>query len=142
VEDKFWAQFCQKLDRAEYVKPQWNPDLQADIQSDIREIMLTKTRDEWVEFFANDDICFTPVLTMEEMCNHPQVAARDMILKLANFKGSGREIPLTGVPIKLSGTPGAAKLEFPALGQDTEAILRKIGYSDQQVAEFRQKGII
>lgn len=142
VEDKFWAQFCQKLDRAEYVKPQWNPDLQPDIQSDIRAIMMTKTRDEWVDFFANDDICFTPVLTMEEMCNHPQVVARDMILKLINFKGSGRDIPLTGVPIKLSGTPGVAKLVFPALGQDTEAVLMEAGYSDRQVTEFREKGII
>jgi len=142
VEDKFWAQFCQKLDRAEYIKTQWKPDLQPDMQSDIREIMITKTRDEWVEFFATDDICFTPVLTMEEMCNHPQVVARDMILKLTNFKGSGRDIPLTGVPIKLSATPGVAKLTFPALGQDTNDILQGVGFSESQIKEFKQQGIV
>lgn len=142
VEDKFWAQFCQKLDRAEYIKTQWKPDLQPDMQSDIREIMKTKARDEWVEFFATDDICFTPVLTMEEMCNHPQVVARDMILKLTNFKGSGRDIPLTGVPIKLSATPGAAKLTFPALGQDTNDILQEVGFSESQIKEFQQQGIV
>lgn len=142
VEDKFWAQFCQKLDRAEYIKTQWKPDLQPDMQSDIREIMITKTRDEWVEFFATDDICFTPVLTMEEMCNHPQVVARDMILKLTNFKGSGRDIPLTGVPIKLSATPGVAKLTFPALGQDTDDVLQGVGFSESQIKELQQQGIV
>ncbi|NMC27364.1 MAG: CoA transferase [Syntrophomonadaceae bacterium] len=142
VEDKFWAEFCQKLDRAEYIKPQWNPALQQDIQADIRAIMMTKTRDEWVEFFAHNDICFTPVLTMEEMCNHPQVIAREMILKLPNFKGTGRDIPLTGVPIKMSGTPGEAVLTFPKLGEHTDLILAQAGYSQDEIDVFRKSGII
>lgn len=142
VEDKFWAEFCEKLDRAEYIKPQWNPALQQDIQADIRAIMMTRTRDEWVEFFAHNDICFTPVLTMEEMCNHPQVIAREMILKLPNFKGTGRDIPLTGVPIKMSGTPGEAVLTFPILGEHTDITLAQAGYSQDEIDVFRKSGII
>ncbi|MEQ8235645.1 MAG: CaiB/BaiF CoA-transferase family protein [Syntrophomonadaceae bacterium] len=142
VEDKFWAEFCEKLDRAEYIKPQWNPALQQDIQADIRAIMMTRTRDEWVEFFAHNDICFTPVLTMEEMCNHPQVIAREMILKLPNFKGTGRDIPLTGVPIKMSGTPGEAVLTFPKLGEHTDITLSQAGYSQDEIDVFRKSGII
>ncbi len=142
VEDKFWAEFCEKIDRAQYIKPQWDTAVQKDMQADVRAIMLTKTREEWVDFFAQSDICFTPVLTMEEMCNHPQVVARDMILKLADFRGSGRDIPLTGVPIKMSGTPGVAKLTFPALGQDNESILGQAGYSEKDVLELKEKGII
>jgi len=142
VEDKFWAEFCEKLDRAEYVKPQWNPALQQDIQADIRAIMMNKTRDEWVDFFAHNDICFTPVLTMEEMCNHPQVIAREMILKLPNFKGTGRDIPLTGVPIKMSGTPGEAVLTFPKLGEHTDITLAQAGYSQDEIDVFRKSGVI
>jgi crotonobetainyl-CoA:carnitine CoA-transferase CaiB-like acyl-CoA transferase len=142
VEDKFWAEFCQKIDRAEYIKPQWNAALQPDIQADVRAIMLTKTRDEWVEFFAQSDICFTPVLTMEEMCNHPQVIAREMILKLPNFKGSGRDIPLTGVPIKLSGTPGEAVLSFPKLSEHTELVLKQAGYTQEELDNFKKSGVI
>lgn len=142
VEDKFWAEFCGKIDRAEYIKPQWNPALQQDMQADVRAIMMTKTRDEWVEFFASNDICFTPVLTMEEMCNHPQVIARDMIIKLPNFKGTGRDIPLTGVPIKLSGTPGEAVINFPELGEHTDITLAQAGYSQDEIDVFRKGGII
>ncbi|MCX5779853.1 MAG: CaiB/BaiF CoA-transferase family protein [Firmicutes bacterium] len=142
VEDKFWAEFCQKIDRAEYIKPQWNAALQLDMQADVRAIMLTKTRDEWVEFFANSDICFTPVLNMEEMCNHPQVVAREMIHKLPNFKGSGRDIPLTGVPIKLSGTPGEAVLTFPKLGEHNDLVLGLAGYSPDDIDSFKKRGVI
>lgn len=142
VEDKFWAEFCEKIERPQYIKPQWDTAVQQDMQADVRAIMLTKTRDEWVDFFAQSDICFTPVLTMEEMCNHPQVAARDMILKLTDFRGSGRDIPLTGVAIKMSGTPGVAKLTFPALGEDNQSILGQAGYSEKDILEFKEKGII
>jgi len=65
-------------------------------KDDVRAIMLTKTRDEWLEFFAACDICLTPILTMEEMCVHPQVIAREMILKLTNIRGAGKDVPLTG----------------------------------------------
>lgn len=142
VEDKFWAEFCVKIGRPEYIKLQWNTLLQQDIQSDVRAIMLGKTRDEWVEFFASSDICFTAVLTLEEMCSHPQVLARDMILMLTNVKGSGKDVALTGVPIKLSGTPGEAKLTFPKLGEHTDQLLSEAGYSKIQIEVFKQQGIV
>ncbi len=142
VEDKFWAEFCQKINRTEYIKLQWDTSLQLDILADVRDIMLSKTQKEWVEFFASCDICFTPVLTLEEMCEHPQVIARDMILKLHNVRGTGRDIPLTGVPIKLSHTPGEAKLTFPGLGEHTAQILKQAGYSDNEINNLRRDGVI
>lgn len=142
VEDKFWAEFCVKINRSDYIREQWNTSLQADIQADVRAVMLTRTSDEWVEFFAQSDICFTPVLTLEEMCNHPQVAARGMIIKLTDLKGSGRDIPLTGVAVKLSGTPGEAKLIFPALGEHTDEVLAQAGYSEKERKILAQQGIV
>ena len=142
VEDKFWAEFCEKVDRREYIKLQWNTTLQPDIQADIRAIMLTKTRDQWVEYFADCDICFTPILTMEEMCGHPQVTAREMILTLTNVRGSGKDVALTGVPIKLSGTPGEAKLTFPKLGEHNQEILKRAGYTAKEIKRFRDQKII
>lgn len=142
VEDKFWAEFCEKIDRKEYIKLQWDITLQQDMQSDLRAVMLTKTRDEWVEFFAGSDICFTPVLTMEEMCAHPQVAARDMILKVTDVRGSGRDIPVTGVPVKLSDTPGEARLTFPELGEHNQEILKSLGYKARQISGFKKNHII
>ncbi len=142
VEGKFWADFCHKIDRPEYIKIQWNPELQPDMIDDVRAIMRTRTREQWEEFFKDSDICFTPVLTMEEMCAHPQTLAREMIIKIPDFKGSGQDIPLTGVPIKLSDTPGEARLTFPQLGEHNQEILQAAGYTSQEIEGFKRRKVI
>lgn len=142
IEDKFWAEFCQKVEREEYIRFQWDKERQPDIIADIEEIIRGKTREEWEAFFAGSDICFTPVLDLEEMCRHPQVAARDMILKLENIAGSGKDMILTGIPIKLSETPGKVELNFPELGEHNNEILQAAGYTLEEIEEFRKRKVI
>lgn len=142
VEDKFWAEFCERIGRPEYIKMQWDTAQQPEVIADVKEIMRGKTRDEWVEFFASSDICFTPVLTLEEMCEQPQVVAREMILKLRNVRNSGKDVALTGVPVKLSETPGKAVLTFPKLGEHNEEILTAMGFSAADMERLRRDGVI
>ncbi|MCY6959060.1 CaiB/BaiF CoA transferase family protein [Clostridium brassicae] len=142
VEDKFWREFCQRIDRKEYIDTQWDKVKQENIIEDISNIISEKTRDEWVEFLSTSNICFTPVLNMEEMCSHPQVMARNMVNKISNFKNSGKDMVLTGVPIKLSDTPGQAKYIFPELGENNEEIFTAIGYSKEDIDNFYKKAVI
>jgi len=142
LEDKFWAGFCKKLGVEEYIPVQMDIPHQEYIQDSIKKIMLTKTRDEWVEFFSDSDICFTPVLTLDEMVKHPQVLARDMVHTLTNFQGSGKDLVCTGVPIKLSETPGEAKMVFARTGENTDEVLAGIGYSAAQIESLHKDGIV
>ncbi len=142
VEDKFWADFCRKIGREEYIQIQWDKAKQTDIIADIRNVMAEKTRDEWVAFFADSDICFTPILTLEEMCGNPQVLARDMIYKIQNVRGTNKEVVTPGIPIKLSATPGQAILSFPELGEHNQEILLAAGYSAEEIGLLKEKKII
>jgi len=142
LEDKFWAGFCKKLGVEEYIPVQMDIPHQEYIQDSIKKIMLAKTRDEWVEFFSDSDICFTPVLTLDEMVRHPQVLARDMVHTLTNFQGSGKDLVCTGVPIKLSETPGEAKMVFAKTGENTDEVLEGIGYSTAQIEQLHKDGIV
>lgn len=142
IEAKFWIEFCKKIDRTEYIKTQWAKDKQADMIEDIKNILLQKTRAEWEEFFSESDICFTPVLTIEEMAENSQVKAREMIIKMLNFKDTGKDLALTGIPIKLSATPGKAVLEFPELGEHTEEVLQAAGYSLAEIEKFRNDKVV
>lgn len=142
IEQKFWEDFCKKIKREDLIKLQYVIEKQPEIEGEIRKVMLTKTRDEWVDFFSDSDICFTPVLTLDEVSEHPQITARNMMLKFENVRGSGIDIMLTGVPIKLSETPGEAVLKFAGIGENNNEILASAGFTAGEIDNFKKKEII
>jgi formyl-CoA transferase len=66
--------------------------------------------------------------------------ARDMILEARLPDGQVIDVP--GIVPKLSLTPGRAGGTAPALGADTEAVLRQAGLSEATLAELRAKGVL
>ncbi|WP_404934756.1 CaiB/BaiF CoA transferase family protein [Nitratireductor sp. L15S-10] len=67
----------------------------------------------------------SPINTIEEMFNDPQVKARGMQLTLDD--GHGAALPSVRSPINLSQTPLAYERPSPRLGEHTAEILREIG---------------
>jgi formyl-CoA transferase len=80
------------------------------------------------------------IYTVADIAADPHYQARGMIdtVRLAD----GASIAVPGIVPKLSRTPGAHRRNAPALGQDTDAVLREIGLSEAQVAELRARGIV
>jgi len=142
VEAKFWQRFCERIGRPEYIPYQWDSTRREEILADIQAIMAGKTQQEWVDFFAGDDICFTPVLTLEEMIQHPQVKERNMVFKVENVEGSGQDLMLTGCAVKLSHTPAVITPIFPEVGEHTEALLRELGYSAQEIIRLQEQEVV
>jgi len=142
IEQKFWQGFCEGIGRSEFIPLQYSAEKQGELIDEISSIMLTKSRDEWVEYFREYDICFTPVLDLDEVSQHEQVQAREMMLKVMNFMGSGTEIHVAGNPVKLSEAPGDIKLKFPRTGEDTENVLRETGYREEEIRRFKESGIV
>ena len=58
---------------------------------------------------------------------------------LENFKGLGQDIYLTGIPVKLSDTPGQLIPVFPALGEHTSVLMHSLGYSDEEINKLREE---
>ena len=110
--------------------------------ADIRVVMAGKTRQEWVDYFATDDICFTPVLNLQEMSQHPQVKDRNMVLVMEDVQGSSKNMMLTGCPIKLSHTPAEVQVAFPQLGEHTDILLQEIGYSPREIARLKEQKVL
>lgn len=142
IEEKFWQGFCDKLGFPEYIEWQWVPEKQKEMTDAIAARLETGSCRQWAEFFAEDDICFAPVLNLEEMSEHPQVKARDMIINMKNFKNTGKDLMVVGAPIKLSDTPAVVKKEFSEIGQHTEEILQQLGYSQDNIARLREEKVI
>lgn len=96
-------------------------------------LFATRTRDEWLAFFAGHEICFAPVLTMEEARRHPHNVARGTF---TTVDGVEQNAPAP----RFSRTPGAIANAARAAGADTDAALADWGIAD--VAALRASGVI
>ena len=70
----------------------------------------------------------------------PHYAARGMLQAVQMDDGS--ELAMPGFVPKLSATPGSHRRNAPALGQDTDAVLREIGLNEVQISKLRHRGIV
>lgn len=52
------------------------------------------------------------------------------------------ELRVTGVPFRLSQTPGAVRLPPPTLGQHTDEVLAELGYGARQIEQLRADGTV
>jgi formyl-CoA transferase len=73
------------------------------------------------------------------MFNHPQIAAREMLLRLSHpVRG---EIMTTGLGVKLSKTPGHVARP-PLLGEHTAEVLAARGFSNEELNRLRKANAI
>jgi formyl-CoA transferase len=80
------------------------------------------------------------VYTAKDIFEDPHYRARDMILRQRTRDGWDVDVP--GIVPKLSATPGTIRASAPRLGDDTDAVLREMGLTKDQIATLREKGIV
>jgi formyl-CoA transferase len=80
------------------------------------------------------------VYTARDIAEDPHYRARDMIVTQRTREGYELEVP--GIVPKLMGTPGAIRSAAPRLGEDTDAVLREVGLSEDQIAALRARGVV
>ncbi len=139
LEGKFWAGFCYKIGRPEYIKEQMIASAQPRIIEELRQMFRSRTRDEWVEYFADVDICFSPLLEYDEAVHNEQLRHRNMLVEVP---GGERIATVMGAPVKLSDTPGRICSAAPAPGQHTAELLQEVGYSETEIADFLERKVV
>jgi crotonobetainyl-CoA:carnitine CoA-transferase CaiB-like acyl-CoA transferase len=95
-----------------------------------------RSQADWVDFFANLDVCFAPVNNLRQGLDLPQTRHREMCIE----DDAGREH--LGTPLKFSGEPASLNLSAPALGEHTERILTELEYDPATRKDFRDRGIV
>ena len=77
-----------------------------------------------------------PVRTVREAFEHPHTAHRQMVIQ------AGPEQRGTGIPVKLSRTPGQVQGPAPRLGEHSREVLRELGYDEAQIDAFVRSGVV
>ena len=144
--DRLWQQFCDLLGRPDvktHEKFATNPKRvqnHDELYTVLEKVFARKTADEWLALFEKNALPCGPIFSVAEVLEHPQVRAREMVVERPHPKL--KSVKMTGVPVKLSATPGEAGAAPPLLGQHTEDVLRELGYSGGQLADFKKRGVI
>ena len=80
------------------------------------------------------------IYTVADIAADPHYQARGMLQHMQMADGSRLTVP--GIVPKLSATPGGQHRNAPALGQDTDEVLRGVGLSAAQIQALKDKGIV
>ena len=136
-EEKFWNRFCETAKRPDLKDLQFSRDKAAFDR--IGAFFKSMTLKEVVEAFDGADTCLTPVLKLDEVPDHPQVAAREMIA--GKRKETGHP-PFLACPIRFNGERKMNYMRAPKLGEHTREILENIGCTWEEIERFAAKGIL
>ncbi|MFC1970502.1 CaiB/BaiF CoA transferase family protein [Chloroflexota bacterium] len=115
---------------------------QAQLKIIIEESTRQKTTDEWVELLTAAGIPCGRIRSVAEVLEDETLKARGMITEKEHPTAENNKVRLLGNPVKLSETPGDISVSPPLLGQHTAEILKELGYGDEEIHAFREKGIV
>ncbi|SDI42683.1 CaiB/BaiF CoA transferase family protein [Alteribacillus bidgolensis] len=101
---------------------------------------LKKDADQWEELLSSAMIPCGPVNNVEQVFNHPQIKAREMVQKRRH--PTLGEIKTVRNPIKFTNTKVEEKSHPPILGEHTVDILMDYGLSENEIKELKENGVI
>ncbi|MEM9255391.1 MAG: CaiB/BaiF CoA-transferase family protein [Pseudomonadota bacterium] len=133
----FWEKLCELIGVPEFATRQY-PETEEEAEAQkarLREIFVTRTRDEWVDLLMLADTCVSPVLSLDEVMDNEHHRARGAILSGGDI-GEGFTDQV-GMIYQFSKTPGRIRRKAPPTGADTADILAEIGFSGEQIASLQ-----
>jgi crotonobetainyl-CoA:carnitine CoA-transferase CaiB-like acyl-CoA transferase len=140
-----WVAFCTRvimrpdlLDDPHFVDTPTRRKHRPEVEKLMEEIFAREDSETWFARLTAADVPHGRLRGLAEVLAHPQVAARRIIREVGSPVG---DVPTIESPLRLSASPISTG-PLPALGADTDAVLREAGFSADAIARFRAGGTI
>ncbi len=140
MESRFFTNLCRALDCENLIPFHTDGRKASEIATVFKQKFLTKTSQEWFDILSRADVPVSRVNTLDELADDPQVKHRQMIMDVDSpDKGKVRQ---AGISIKLSDTPGRIRNAGATTGENTEEILKELGYGSEDIHELQKDNVI
>jgi len=145
--DSLWVKLCRILSREDLIQDCRfeNNHLRTENQRELSEIltaeMIKKTTGEWIEIFEKQDIPYSRINNIKEICEDKVIRHRNMLVTVD--QPDVGPVRISGSPIRLSETPGEVVTPAPRLGEHSEEVLRTVlGYDRTRIEALKTEGVI
>jgi crotonobetainyl-CoA:carnitine CoA-transferase CaiB-like acyl-CoA transferase len=142
-----WKRFAETIGRVDLsTDPNFMNDMDRFHNADfidpiVREWVASKTVEEVLNLLQEARVPCSIVNTVDKLLTDRQVEAREMI-KYIDYPELGK-VPVPGLPVKLSLTPGSINTPAPKLGEHNEKVYGELlGFSTERLSKLVQEGII
>jgi formyl-CoA transferase len=145
---RMWERFCEVIGHPEWpTKPEWHTPKgrssdRAAINAAIGEITQHQSAEHWINLFDEAGIPCGPIYTIDQVFADPQVKHLGMATPMQRSAAAGGETEVVASPLNFSGLSRAIRLPTPEAGDDTDEVLRSVGYAEPEIAALRAKGIV
>jgi len=99
-----------------------------------------RTLAEAIAFFETAGVTAAPVYDIAQFLADPHVQERGIVVEAPDDEMG--TVPMHAVVPRLDRTPGGLRAPAPKLGQHTEEIFTRIGYSAERLADLRRRGVV
>ncbi|CAH0130952.1 Acetyl-CoA:oxalate CoA-transferase [Peribacillus sp. Bi96] len=144
--DGLWEKCCRALDwkdlldDSRFAKNDNRVARRTELVAIISERLITFDSKEVFEKLDGVGVPCGPIHTIDQILNHPQVEAREMMIDIEHPNVKDLKVP--GFPVKLSETPSNVRRHPPLLGEHTDEVLGELGYSSTQIEELKRGKVI
>jgi alpha-methylacyl-CoA racemase len=140
LEPQFLTAFLKGIGLEAWIDRLMEPGIMDELKIEVTEAIGSRTRGQWEEVFKDIDACVEPVLTVSEALASDHALSRGLVAEVPG--PDGVPIRQISLPIRFSEYSPRFQWAGPALGQDTEQVLRSLGIADREISDMRSKGII
>ena len=135
LEPQFYQLLIEKLNLGKDFKNQMDISKWPELINKLENLFKSKTQSQWNDLLENTDVCYAPVLSINEVREHPHMKARNNFISIEDV------VQPTPAP-RFSKTNSDSPKKAPKLGENNEEILLQLGYTNDDIKSFKERGII
>ncbi|UOO96950.1 CoA transferase (plasmid) [Halococcus dombrowskii] len=137
IEEKFWREFCEAVDREDLLDAHMttDPAERAALREELTDLFAEKTRDEWEAELGDVDAMVAPVWTLGEALSSEHATARELI-----DRDTGA--PRVGFPAQVSEPPAETGGPAPEHGEHTDTVLQSVGFDAADIQSLSEGGVV
>lgn len=141
IENKFWLQFLDVIERPDLEKKYRSPGKKSEpLRKELTKIFKKKTQKQWIKLLESRDTCCTPVLTFGEALENEQVKSRRLV-QTRQHSTEGEVLQIL-MPLQINGEIHDQISDSPSLGKHTEQILCSLGLSLDEISSLKKSQLI